>query len=255
MKRLSSILAIGALALTTSVNAAFITISTSTGNIYDVDTATGVASFVANGTEVMTDIARDANGDLWGVSFSNLFSIDENTNTFTNVGSLSSGATPNMNALTFGGNTLYGASTSNNNLYSIDTTSGIATSLGAGSYSSAGDLAFDATGALFLAADTSPDDTLASVNPTDGSSAAIGATGINDAYGLAFVDGVMYGVSSGKGLYTINTATGAATLLGSITGITGDVFGATISAVPVPAAVWLFALGLLGLLGFSRRRS
>jgi hypothetical protein len=30
--------------------------------------------------------------------------------------------------------------------------------------------------------------------------------------------------------------------------------GVSVSAVPVPAAVWLFASGILGLMGFSTRR-
>jgi Repeat of unknown function (DUF6923) len=252
MRKLSSILVAVALTLSTGVNAAYITISTSTGGIYDVDTTTGAASFVASGV-VLTDIAMDASGNLWGVDFDDLYSIDVNTNTFTKVGSL---AAYGMNALTFNnsGTTLYGANFTNNNFYSIDTTSGSATSLGAGGYASAGDLAFNSAGDLFFAADTGSNDTLASVNTGTWSSSAIGLTGINDAYGLAFVDGVMYGVSAAKGMYTINTSTGVATHIVNITGITGDVYGATISAVPVPAAVWLFASGLLGLLGFSRRR-
>ena len=38
--------------------------------------------------------------------------------------------------------------------------------------------------------------------------------------------------------------------------VTGDCFGATgaIGAVPVPAAVWLFGSGLIGLVGFARRK-
>ena len=37
------------------------------------------------------------------------------------------------------------------------------------------------------------------------------------------------------------------------TGVIGDCSGTSISAVPVPAAVWLFGSGLLGLVGFARR--
>jgi len=250
MKKVITLIAALALVLSAGANAAFITIGTSTGGIYNVDTSNGAATLVATGT-AMTDLARDSSGGLWGVTFGNLYSIDISTNTFTNVGSL---GVSDMNALTFNGSVLYGAGYGNGNLYTINTSTGSATSLGSGSYVSAGDLAFDATGSLYLAADTSPNDTLVEVNPTNGSSTLVGGIGINNSYGLAFVDSVMYGVSSAGGLYTINTTTGAATSIGPITGITGAIYGATVSAVPVPAAVWLFASGLVGLIGFSRKR-
>ncbi len=251
MKNILFFIAFLALALSTSVNAAFITVGTSNGGIYDVDTATGAATLVATGV-VMTDLARDANGGLWGVTFDNLYHIDTSTNTFTDVGALSA---PYMNALTFGSDgTLYGSSYKNTNLYTIDTLSGAASIVGAGSFTSSGDLSFNAAGDMFLAADTG-NDTLVDVDPLTGITTTIGSTGINDAYGLAFVDGVMYGVSVARVLYTIDTSTGVATSIGTITGISGDVYGATVSAVPIPAAVWLFASGFLGFLGFSKRRS
>jgi len=251
MKNILFFLAILASALSTSVNAAFITVGTSNGGIYDVDTTSGAATFVATSV-VMTDLARDANGDLWGVTFDNLYHFDTSTKTFTDVGALNA---PYMNALTFGSDgTLYGSSYKNTNLYTIDTLSGAASIEGAGSFTSSGDLSFNAVGDLFLAADTG-DDTLVNVDPSTGSTTDIGLTGVNDLFGLAFVDGVMYGVSAARDLYTIDTSTGAATSIGPITGISGDIYGATVSAIPIPAAVWLFASGFLGFLGLSKRRS
>ena len=50
-------------------------------------------------------------------------------------------------------------------------------------------------------------------------------------------------VISSLGFFNIDTATGAAS------------FSTGISAVPVPAAVWLFGSGLMGLVGVARRRS
>jgi len=259
MKKAKILIATLALALSASANAAFITISTSDGGIYDVDTGTGIATeLIAAGGPAMTDLARDASGNLWGVTFGNLYSIDTSNSsaTFTNKGSLGINT---MNALTFDANdNLFGASYDNTNLYSINTTTGAAHDLGSGSEVSSGDLAFDAAGTLFLAADTSPNDTLVIVDPGNGGTTYLtggGDMGHDYAYGLAFVDTVMYGVSSAGVLYTINTGTGEATSLGAITGITGAIYGATTSLVPVPATVWLFASGLLGLLGFSRRRT
>ena len=59
------------------------------------------------------------------------------------------------------------------------------------------------------------------------------------------------------------TSLSAGVLSGPFTGIRGYVdIGSgnsmtvtSISAVPVPAAVWLFGSGLLGLLGISRRKA
>jgi hypothetical protein len=38
-------------------------------------------------------------------------------------------------------------------------------------------------------------------------------------------------------------------------GVTGQLFGVDLMPVPVPAAVWLFGSGLLGLVGVARRRA
>ena len=49
---------------------------------------------------------------------------------------------------------------------------------------------------------------------------------------------------------TIDTILGSQDVSGTVS---VDLMG-TVSAVPVPAAVWLFGSGLIGLIGFSRRR-
>jgi len=255
MKKVKLFVATLALALSTSASAAFITIGTSTGGIYDVDTATGVATeLIAGGIgPFMTDLARDASGNLFGINFSNLYSIDTDNDTFSVVGSLGVGG---MNALTFNGATLYGSSYISEGLYTINTGDGSVSRQGTeGSHVSAGDLAFDADGTMYLLANTGADDTLVSVDTVTGSTSAIGSgTGIDGAFGMAFVDSVMYAVSSAGVLYTVDTVAGSLSSPVSISGITGAVYGATISAVPIPATVWLFATGMLGLLGFSRKR-
>lgn len=68
-----------------------------------------------------------------------------------------------------------------------------------------------------------------------------GACGVGDAFTLTYSAHVPLGDDSGFGgvLYSLN-------LEGTV---------ASVSAVPVPAAVWLFGSGLLGLVGVARRKS
>ena len=68
-----------------------------------------------------------------------------------------------------------------------------------------------------------------------------GACDVNDAYTLTYDAHVPLGDASGFGGVAYSLA-----LSGTI---------ASVSAVPVPAAVWLFGSGLLGLVGVARRKS
>lgn len=62
----------------------------------------------------------------------------------------------------------------------------------------------------------------------------------------------------GPGLFEVDTNTGVATLIGDNmlsenTAISSLAFVDT-TTVTVPASVWLFGSGLVGLIGFSRRK-
>ena len=70
---------------------------------------------------------------------------------------------------------------------------------------------------------------------------ACGACGVGDAYTLTYAAHVPLGDASGFGGVGY-----ALTLEGTI---------GSVSAVPVPAAVWLFGSGLLGLVGVARRKT
>jgi hypothetical protein len=227
----------------------------SVGQLGTVDVATGTANVIGSMGTVMTDIAFDPLGNLYGLSFTHLYSINKNTAAVSVIGAhgISGG-----NALVFGNDgTLYGAGNTTTNLYKVNLATGASASLGnIGAYS-AGDLAFNG-GNFYLASTNSQ---LVRVNlASNAAGTVVGNFGFSNVFGLATAEnGVLYGVS-GTSIFSVNTATGAGTpltnYLGQGLGISyGSSFVAEAAPIPLPAAVWLFGTGLLGLIGVARRKA
>ena len=224
------------------------------GQIGRVDVATGSATLVGNSGAALTDIAFDPNGNLFGISFSNLYRI----NTTTGAATLIGGNFPvSMNALTFSSTgTLYGAATGSTGFYTINTTTGAATLVGNIGSSSAGDLAFH-NGVLYLSSATG---NLVSINVSTGAGTIIGSLGpAGGSFGLANGDdNVLYAVN-GTNIFSVNTATGLGTLVvgygGVLSGANGTAFfqEAVVPGVPEPETYAMLLAGL-GLLGFAARR-
>lgn len=220
----------------------------SSGNLGTVDVQTGDVSVIGNMGSVMTDIAFDPSGNLYGVTFSGLYSIDASTATSSLIGNH---GIVGGNALVFGSDgTLYGAG-SNGNLYNLDTTSGLGSSLGSMGFASGGDLAFN--GSSFYMASSGGQ--LIDIDLSDlSNTAAVGNFGVSSMFGLATGDdGNLYGVA-GTSIYSINLTNGAATSPVSFSGQgIGQAFGQSFFAesgaveVPEPGTMMLFATGLLGL--------
>ncbi len=95
-------------------------------------------------------------------------------------------------------------------------------------------------GSDFIATGTDPVDTLT-------------LTGSNQ-FVLGITDGINWFMDAGTGSFNFgaNTETLYFDTEASNSVFLGDV---TVSAVPVPAAVWLFGAGLMGLVGVARRRA
>ena len=175
-------------------------------------------------------------------------------------------------------------------LFTIDKTTGAATLIGfAGGNCCTGDfgimlngLGFRSDGTLFangwaLGGPSYPDSStshLYTVDLATGSATNIGPSGVTlgrslKYSGLAFSDdGTLLSLGSldaaSGALYSVNTTTGAATSLSGTGlpygtgpihfGVDGGLAFVPAATVPVPAAVWLFGSGLLGLIGMARRK-
>lgn len=229
------------------------------GTLGRVDVATGNVQLIGSMGVQMTDIAFDPDGDLFGLTFTGLYSINASTGASTFIGNH---GVNGGNALVFGADgTLYAAGTLTSGLYSLSTATGAGTLLGSMGFASAGDLAFNG-GNLYLA---STSNQLVKVDlATLPGSVAVGAFGVPDVYGLATGDnGMLYAVA-GTTVYEVDTATGAASngvnYGGQGLGLAyGESFyteaGApTPTPVPEPSTLMLLAAGGLASLLSARRR-
>ncbi|GEM_PF-1265409 len=190
-------------------------ISDSMGNLGTYNIATNTVTVIGSMGVIMTDIAFNADGDLFGISFNALYSIDPTDANTSFIGdhSISGG-----NALVFGPNgTLYGAGSSTTHLFSIDIGTGAATVLGDMGFYSAGDLEFN-SGNFYLAAFTGTNDTLVIIDQDTYHGSAVGQIGFNNVFGLATGDdGVLYG-TSGTNVLNIDISTGAGTIVANYSG-------------------------------------
>jgi cysteine-rich repeat protein len=211
MTKLNQILGVLLLALTLCSGIAiadpFMHVHDSSGNLAIVDVATGSVNLIGNMGAVMTDIAFDPTGNLYGITFTALYSINPTTAEVIFIGNHS---VPSGNALVFGSDgTLYGAGNLSTGLFSINTLTGASTLLGNMGFASAGDLAFY-DGNLFYLASNGNEFVSIDLDNLSNTSVA-GDFGISNVYGLATGDdGILYCVADTT-IYTVDTTTGAAT--------------------------------------------
>jgi hypothetical protein len=217
----------------------------SSGRLGTIDVVTGNVNVIGSMGVTMTDIAFDPAGNLWGITFGKLYKIDKTTAASTFVGDLG----PSTNSLVF--NTSGVLYTANSSLYTVDTATGAASLVGNGgySYSSSGDLAFVGSD-LFLS--STRGDNLVKINTSDGSGSLVGNIGFSSVFGLASPNRAdLFGLA-GFSVLSIDSTTGVGTSILDYSGQGLDSsFGSafvTEAVVPIPAAVWLFGSGLIGLL-------
>lgn len=224
----------------------------SSGMLGYVNVDTGAVTLLGNSGVALTDIAFSPTGALYGVNFSNLYSINTTTGHASEIGPLGD----NSNALVFSSSaTLYSAEF---NFDTVNPGTGQTTLIGSLTDPSAGDLAF-VNGQLYLATSS---DHLAILNTVTGAETIVGETGVENLFGLASPDGkTLYGVA-GTDVYLINASTGAATFLVNYGGqglgqANGESFLSEAqtppsTVTPEPSTWVLLASGLLLLMMITR---
>ncbi|HET6631853.1 MAG TPA: hypothetical protein VFG73_04005 [Rhodanobacteraceae bacterium] len=173
--------------------------------------------------------AQSLQGPVYAVDYDQLYSVDLGTRTATLIGAAGSNGPQtiaDLSGLTSAPDgTLYAASDTIKGLVRINAATGDATVIGNFGITSAQTgmasdapldfgMTFGCDGQLWLSSATA--DMLWTVNPATGTSTLVGALG-HAISGLTMLDGELYGTGTGDdpGLYHIDTASGAASLVGS----------------------------------------
>jgi len=228
------------------------------GQLGTVDLADSTVKITGNMGVVMTDIAYDPDGNLWGISTTDLYRINPATAGTTLVGAHN---IPQGNALVFGTDgLLYAAGGTSTKLFTLNPATGSGTSIGSTGFFSAGDLAFY-HGSLYLSSTHSELIRIDLNNNAVGTK--IGEFGFYNVYGLATADNdTLYGISATK-IFSVDITTGQGTLIQDYKGkALGSSYGSSFiteatrqPAVPVPPTILLLGSTLPLLLIFRKRLS
>jgi hypothetical protein len=172
------------------------------------------------GSDQMTDIAIDKNGQMIGVSFTRVYRVDPSNAACTLLSSSLGGT---FNGLSFvpatmlgmtGDDVLVGTENNDGKVFKIDPMTGATTQVGSmgGSFVSSGDLvAVEGFGTVQTVTGASSD-VLATLAPQTFAATAVGSgTGFGMIWGVAFWKDKIYGFTDGGDFILIDPMTGVAT--------------------------------------------
>lgn len=220
----------------TSVPSGAFSVVDANGNLGTVNVTGERSTITGNSGIVLTDVARTANGLLWGIDFNSFYSINPSTGAVTLIGALGAGA-GGMNALVASGNGLYAASINTTSLYVVNTSTGAATALSGNlGFPSMGDLAYHA-GNLYAALKNGTFSDLARVDVSGGTFTTTNlghVTSDNALFGLAEgTDYNLYGISGTKVLRIDTTNPAASVVVVSNYGLNGGLGSGNGAASPI----------------------
>lgn len=193
--------------------------------LYEIDPIDLTVSEVGNFQfskpgDQMTDIALDAEGNMMGITYTNIYAVNKETAECQFLATLV-GST-GFNGLSFledkeGNPFLVGAENNSGRVYKIDPQTGAETQLGeyGNGLKSSGDLVYVQGAGAFATAKMpgNATDVLISVDPHTGAGTFIGDTGFTNIYGLAYWGGKLYGFTSQGEFVSIDPETGAGSLI------------------------------------------
>ena len=208
-------------------------IATRNGQVGTINPDSGAfESLTTDRVDNLTDIAVASDGSIFAITFNRLYSIDQVTGEFVEVGRFGGGAS--INSIGFSGDDqLLGVATGGSEVYSIDTTTGAASvvfDIG-GRFRSSGDLEFDNGTGQFFATSTAPvADTLYSFTVDSQSGeidrvTEIGSIGFDEVWGLSSSEDGLLGYTSDRQEISIDTSTGTGSLVRTITGLSNEIAG------------------------------
>lgn len=196
--------------------------------LYSIDprtfTVTRVGSFSwSDGGGQMTDLAINAEGEAWGITFNALYRVDLVTARCTFVAPF---AGAQFNGLSFipGGELEAGevlvAANRNGAYVRVDPVTGAVRQIGlyGADVGSSGDIVSVASGGTFativdldVGFGEEPVEYLARIEPTTGRATRVGPTGVIRTWGVGYWRGLVFGFTEGGAVVTLDTTTGRAT--------------------------------------------
>ncbi|QQE10999.1 PEP-CTERM sorting domain-containing protein [Planctomycetota bacterium] len=234
------------------VDAGMLWVSDGNGKLATIDTQTWQVDVKGTMPKVMTDIAMDDDGKLWGTDRENMYRIWQNTAKITDI---TSGTKDFGNALgvvdgemiSLRPDYMMGINTSTGNISRTLRTDRL----------TSGDLEQFNGKTYMVSYYTKNNDytnVLAELDVNTGRVTDIGSFGRKNVYGLAEADGKLYAASENV-IYEVNTNNGHLTKLRKISQME-QIWGMTsvpeTPVIPEPASAALIGLGIVALLG--RRR-